>query len=600
MAEVIDGKYLLKRAYDGAEGHEWYCENYLKIIPFGKTSNLVPFISNPIQHELNKVIAEEMATRQYVRLAILKASQEGMSTGVASHLWKGVHLMNGSRATIIAHHADSTKRLFNMCKRFYDYLPAHLRPDKKYDNKKDLTFENVEHGWQSSMEVFTANKDNTARSGAYTACHSSEVAFHKDGEARGSIVRGIPDEPGTLVIDETTANGIDGFFYKHYWDAKNGQSDYKALFFAWFEFPKYSMEIPNQLVMDELMETILSHKLRDKYGDEEREMKLYDLKPEQMFWRRNYIRNKCQGRLIKPLDYFKQEMPANDDEAFVTTSGSVFVTTVVRLQEKISEEPIFIGDVRYTDDTKTKVKPYDDINGYLRVWKWPDTEPYENRYCAGVDTMQGGGQTGDPHSLHILDRLTNPPEIVASWRGFTETTGAMTEKLYMLALMWNRDIMYLIERAGWGVSIINELFFDKKYRKLMYDREEYKRTKKMNPEIIGFVPSAENKTMVISDLSDAINEGTFICNDKDFWKECLTFVYGKRYANKKGFAMGAITKGSGGARTFDDRVLDIAMTLYTNKIMNIGWSCRISSFNEPNWAKKAREEIDIGTTWMSS
>lgn len=603
--DLITSEMLMDK---GARDHKWYCRNFLKILPDEKKAGqteggggtrtaLIPL--NPTDIQLKYIEAREKEIREkgFVRLVVVKAGRLGISSIAASCLWGDVHLVNGTMGAIIAHQATATRRIFNMCKRFYEYTPVYLRPTKSYDNKTEFVFENIEFEWFSGIEVFTAGVENAARSGGYTSCLSTEVAYHKDGEARGSIVRAIQDVPGTEIVDETTANGIDGFFHGHYWQAKRGENEFTPLFFAWWESARYSKEM-NQREKEELMESVHSHKQRDKYGDEETEMKLYHLSPEQLNWRRWYIRNKCQGRLIKPLDYFKQEMPGNDEEAFISTSGSVFVTNLVRLGEKNSKEPIFRGGLKYTDETKTGVKLYPDENGELIIWDMPDTEPYENEFCSGVDTQQGGYGTGDPHSLHIMSRREKVPRVVAAWHGFTETTGAFTEEMYRLHLFFKKDIMFNPERIGWGISIINEAL-DRKLR-LMYDREEFKRTRKMNPEIVGYTPTGDAKNIIISDLNDALNNNEFECWDRNVFKEMLTFVYGQRYSNRKGFQMGAINKGGKSGRTYDDRVISMALTYKTHLLMNIGWSCRPSTKNEPEWAKKNRERADKETTWMST
>lgn len=105
---------------------------------------------------------------------------------------------------------------------------------------------------------------------------------------------------------ESTANGCEDF--KDRWDAAvAGENDFEPVFFAWFENPDYAMPVEPGI----------------EWTAEERETReRYSLSWEQLRWRRWCIANNCGGS----RDMFRQEYPANPDEAFLH-SGSAFSIT---------------------------------------------------------------------------------------------------------------------------------------------------------------------------------------------------------------------------------------------------------------------------------
>jgi hypothetical protein len=59
----------------------YFAEQMLKIRP--KAGGLVPFKFNPVQQKLHSIIEEQRAKTGMVRIVVLKARQEGVSTYVA-------------------------------------------------------------------------------------------------------------------------------------------------------------------------------------------------------------------------------------------------------------------------------------------------------------------------------------------------------------------------------------------------------------------------------------------------------------------------------------------------------------------------------------
>ncbi len=66
----------------------------------------------------------------------------------------------------------------------------------------------------SGYRVGTAGTEGVGRSETIQYFHGSEVAYWKNADSHMSgILQAVPEEDGTEIILESTANGIGGLFY---------------------------------------------------------------------------------------------------------------------------------------------------------------------------------------------------------------------------------------------------------------------------------------------------------------------------------------------------------------------------------------------------
>jgi len=572
--------------------HEYYCENCLFIQTDKKT--LIPFKFNSIQRKLDKRVQEIQKKDGFVRAVVLKARREGLSTYITSRAFKDLHLIPYSRTATISMDIPSTNFIFGMSKIYYNNLPKEIQPSLKYSNRKELmmdSFLGKEMG--SGIELYTAGTDS-GRGQAYTFMHGSEVAFYKDTLLISSIMQTIKDIPGTEIWLESTPNGKGGLFYNYYMDAKAGNSEWHPIFYSWFDFDEYYLPFRNKQEEEEFMESVLNHRNIDKYGQEDVERELYKLSWEQLNWRRWYIRNKCNNHpYLKPLDLFKQEYPSNDVECFLTSSSTVFDMNTCLTNEEKCTPPEFQGYLGWVDEKKNSVKLIPDGNGSLKVYEYPDTEPYVNRYCAGVDVSEGV-VGGDFTAVYVMDRLTR--RTVASWHGIKDSD-LIANELLKLARFYNNDVYYCIERNNDGKVVLSGL--KDTYKKLYISRSLDKRTQKINKEKLGFETTSASKPIIIANLNKQIREGSFQCREKEFWQESETFVHHEKTIYGKGGGMSALNKGKSGAgdRCFDDRVMAMAFTLEADRDLGVP---RKSYSALPKWAKKLLDSRNQTKSWMSA
>jgi hypothetical protein len=188
-----------------------------------------------------------------------------------------------------------------MVERFHNHMRSDLKPHTAKSNEKELSFDILDSGYK----VATARTKGAGRSGTVQYFHGSEVAFWANAHSHAAgVMQSVPDAPCTEIILETTANGIGGYFHEMWQDAISGLNGYIAIFVPWFWEDEYRKTPPDDFIMTE---------------EEAEYAENYNLEADQIYWRRLKI-----AELRDPL-LFKQEYPANPQEAFQSTGTMPFI-----------------------------------------------------------------------------------------------------------------------------------------------------------------------------------------------------------------------------------------------------------------------------------
>lgn len=385
---------------------------------------LEDFELNEPQRLLEEIVAELKAAGLPVRLIILKARREGVSTWMSARSYHYTSSGFNRYAVTVTHEPEATDFLFKMVKRFHKNVPDWWRPSTKYSNMKLLEFNNTSGtGLDSAFRVGTAEKGDFGSGQLIHRLHLSEVAKwpkHTQKSLLTSLLQCVPDEPDTEVVFESTAKGIGGEFYKRFFAARYRydvildaagkpqirkttnesaapDNKYCAVFLPWFIFPKYRMEPPPGFVRYKK-----ESNTQDARECEVTLAELYNLTDAHLAWRRYIIANKCGDS----EDEFKQEYPSNPQEAFLSSGRPVFNNTNLLKLKKAAPKPI----QRY-DCLLSTGQWIAKADGGLRVWK----EPIPGRpYVIGADVAEGL-EHGDCSCADVVDHLTG--EQVAQWHG---------------------------------------------------------------------------------------------------------------------------------------------------------------------------------------
>lgn len=265
-----------------------------------KTGQLVPFVFNRAQMYVHNQLEAQKANTGKVRALILKGRQQGMSTYVGARYFHNTIFIPGTTTFILSHQAKTTDPLFGMVRRFYDNLPMPLAPNVDTANKNQLKFADV----QSEYTVGTAGNEDIGRGLTIKQLHCSEAAYYTNTDSlETGLFQAIADMPGTEIILESTANGMNNMFYRRAMDALSGKGEYILLFVPWF----WQLEYRSSPQPD-FAPTVEEMRLKELYG----------LDNAQIYWRRLKIIE--LGSEWK----FMQEYPNNPMEAFIVSGISFF------------------------------------------------------------------------------------------------------------------------------------------------------------------------------------------------------------------------------------------------------------------------------------
>lgn len=280
---------------------QYFGRECLKIRP-KKGGDLVTFELNDAQHEAHRLIEEQRAEKGWVRAMILKGRQQGMSTYIGARFYHKTSMRRGVNTYILTHEQPATDTLFGMVDRYQ--RNNSIAPHVGASNAKELEFDKL----MSSYGVATAGTKAGGRSKAISLFHGSEVAFWANaGDHFAASVQGVPLEPGTEIVLESTSAGASGEFYERWQDAEGGRGDYIPIFLPWWLSKEYARdpEIGFKLEL-ETDEGVMSE---SEYAD------TWKLTARQMAWRR--------GKLIELRDplLFQREYPASPAEAWTPPTG---------------------------------------------------------------------------------------------------------------------------------------------------------------------------------------------------------------------------------------------------------------------------------------
>ena len=297
-----------------------------------KSGKVVPLELNEAQKYIHERVEEQRAKTGKVRAIILKGRQQGCSTYIEGRFYWRVSHTRGVRAFILTHEEEATNNLFELANRYHENCPALVKPSTSAANAKELHFDKLDAGYK----VGTAGNKAVGRSSTVQLFHGSEVAFWPNAQQHAAgILQAIPDEPGTEVFKESTANGVGNYFHKEWQDAESGLSEYIAIFVPWYWSAEYRKEVPEGFTLD---------------AEDEQYMQAYALDMEQMAWRRAKI-----IELKDPL-LFKQEYPATAAEAFQVSGVDPYIKPELVLgARKATAEPfgdkrIGVDPARFGDD----------------------------------------------------------------------------------------------------------------------------------------------------------------------------------------------------------------------------------------------------------
>lgn len=464
------------------DDYKFYSRNCVKIRT--KEGEILPLVLNKVQEKLNALVEKQLRETGRVRIVILKARQQGLSTYVHGWLYWYLSQHRAKKGIVVAHVADSTRALFDMYRRTHAEMPSLLKPSTKYSSRKELKFDVLDSG----LMVATAGGDSIVRGETITHAHLSEVAFWPKATAAenmNGLLKGVPNTAGTAVFIESTANGMSGPFYEFWKGAIEGTNGFIPFFSPWFDSPEYRESVSENF---------------ERTYEEEELVALYGLDNEQLMFRRiNIAQN---GR-----EAFMQEYPSNAEEAFISSGRPVFNPEQIHDMLQNASEPL---EKQALEDGTFRIHP----RGELLIYHPHD--PGETYYI-GADVAMG--QRGGDYS--VAQVLDSQKRQVAVWRGHIHPD-YFADVLYALGIRYN-EARIGVENNNHGILTAVRLGRDLAYPNIYTEVTEGQLNDRDSIKI-GFQTNARTKPLIIDRLRAALRENEIQINDRTTLREMLAYV----------------------------------------------------------------------------
>jgi hypothetical protein len=368
------------------------------------------------------------------------------------------------------------------------------------------------------------------------------------------MLNAMPYEPETIVVLESTANGLN-HFYRRWVAARDGANDpdtgetYVALFVPWWRDPAASLPFPTAEDRDRFVEGIGS---AERYGqtaeDEQMLQEAYGCTPEQLAWRRMQIRTQHQGS----VELFNQENPHSDEAAFIGSGRTVFGGILIARAIKAAEAtpaPV-VGSLRPGDHLERRTRagttmvpqsavwvPQDEMapdEHELQVWEhpqqadgeWPEWVPGEQRvdgaYVVSVDVAVGEANTftkGDFHCIQVFDHRSHAQVAIHESR---MDIALLPIWVLAIALYYNRAWI-APEVEGPGIALVDPLHKTYRYSKI-FRRKRFDRVSQVQEDKPGWSTNRVSKPVMEATFAGALQEETAGIRDIRTARQLSTYI----------------------------------------------------------------------------
>lgn len=517
---------------------EFWCVKCVNI-RHKRSGRIGPMILNaPQRRVLASLEADRLAGRP-IRIILLKARQWGGSTLIQVYMaWiQSVHRRNW-HSLITAHirnTAATLRKLYSDTMANYpeDLWEGDERP--RFRPVPDAPNSRIIAGRGCVVTISSSFSPDSVRGIDLSMAHLSEVAFWKDSDMFNpsdmlrSICGTVPLEPLSLIVLESTANGVGNFFHAEWLRSLSGESAFRPVFVPWYEIEMYRCEVPDKESF------VASMNAREK------EMWDLGLTLEMIAWYRAKLSE------LGELSLMQAEYPTDALEAFVSSTNDVFGSASIEALRPGCQATPAVGEVQgravIGEEAIEDVKFVTDPAGSLKVWAMPDSNPLPDRYVVSVDI--GGRCTGSDFSvIAVIDR-TPPggggPEIAAQWRGHCDHDilgwkAAAIASWYGTALLVIESNSLDASSAGSSALILEELnaVYPNLYSRTVRDNTSGRETISHR---VGFHTNRRTKALIITMLIAMVRERAYTERDPDALSEMAVYqqLPSGNYAAKRGF-----------------------------------------------------------------
>ena len=236
------------------------------------------------------------------------------------------------------------------------------------------------------------------------------------------------------------------------------------------------------------------------------------------------------------IDLFRQEYPAEPEEAFLTTGRPVF--NPEQLQKILVTTPDLIDRLALEGDEFVN-----NARGELTTYKkHQDSE----QYVIGADVAMGV-RNGDYSVAQVLDSKKRQ---VAIWRGHVHPD-YFSKILYALGEYYNQAFI-CVENNSHGILTCTRLAKDMNYPNFYTEVQVDKLTDRETIKL-GFTTTSKTKPLIIDQLRASMRENDVELSDKTTIREMMSYIVTES---------GAMQAEAG---AFDDTVISLALANHVHE-----------------------------------
>jgi len=517
----------------------------------------VLFRLNRPQRKLIKRLEKMRKAGKPIRLILLKARQWGGSTAIQIYMaWLQLVHEVGLNSLIIAHQgtgSDEIKDMFDRMIKSYPVEMLHELGDAYAPNEPKIVgvgkSGNIFRVPQRNckIKIGTAERPNSCRGGDYNLVHLSEVALWKetDGKKPEDIVRsacsGILLLPYTMIVYESTPNGVGNFFHKEYLAAKKGLSQFEAMFVAWFEIEQYELPFTDEAEKYAFAKKLFENRRNDEVKSDREEPGTYLWR----LWEKGATLEAIHWYVSERSKYtnhgdMASEYPSDDIEAFTYSGRKVFSSEDVEQFRPACRAPRWIGEIYGSADEGEKaiegLRFKKEADGRLFMWhdvERSDIEEVTDRYLVVVDVCKGHTKNADFADILVIDRLFmmdgEPPVVAAEWHGHIDMD-KLAWKAAQVAAYYNNALLVIESNtletnntkgeAEYILTLIHEV-----YGRQLYARKQSAEDIRQGlPKKYGYHTNPLTKKVVIYNLKVVIRERLYVEREEACLDEYLTYV----------------------------------------------------------------------------
>ena len=500
-----------------------------------------------------------------IRIILLKARQWGGSTTSQLYMaWLQLIHRTGLNSLIISNYNKGSETIKGMFKKMIEAYPVsmlHEAGDTYSENEEKLVgvgrsgLTQLVPQRNATISIGSAESPDSCRGGDYALVHLSEVGLWKatDGKKPEDIVRsacsGVLYRPYTMIVYESTANGVGNFFHNEYVEAKDPEikSQFEPLFISWFDIELYQLPFENKEELYKFATWLYDNRLNGSAPSDREECGKYlwwlweiGATLEGIHW---YVEERAK---YHDHGSMASEYPSDDIEAFVNSGSAVFDKYCVEaLRPTTKKPPRYVGDIYAHgdegEDALRDLRFKADAQGMLWVWNLPDpvnpNDPEEvtNRYLTVVD-VGGRSNKADWSVIVVFDRLlmmdVGKPSVVAQWYGHIDMD-LLAWKAAQIAAFYDNSLLVIESNTlethdkernvdgDQSTAILNQI---KDIYPNLYARKQSEDAIVQGlPVRYGFHTNVATKPMIISTLVKVIREGLYIERDKRCIDEFLNY-----------------------------------------------------------------------------